>query len=99
MTNFGSGMVRPEPTEVYENTPVGDVRRAVAANAFPVPGDAHKVAQAMIDSVDRPATLRLALNSDTYTLIRGALQERLAALEGQKEIALATDVSPVKMKG
>ncbi len=97
MTNFVGGIVSPDAMEVYENTPVGDVRRAVAANAFPLPGDANKVAQAMIDSVDRPATLRLALNSDTYTLVRGALQERLAALEAQKEIALATDVQPARL--
>ncbi len=48
----------------------------------------------MIDSVDlNPAPLRLALGSDTYTLVRGALQERLAALEAQKAIALSTDIA------
>ena len=45
----------------------------------------------MMDSIDRPATLRLAMNSDNYTLLREARQERLAALEAQKEIALGTD--------
>lgn len=95
-TNFASGMISPPAMEVYEKTPVGDVRRAVATQAFPIPGDAGKVAQAMIDCVEQsPAPLRLPLGSDTYTLVRGALQQRLAALEADKEIALATDKEPV----
>ncbi len=91
-TNFSAGLVSPPAMDVYENTPVGEVRRAVANNAFPKPGDATKVALAMIDCVEvTPAPLRLPLGSDTYTLVRGALQERLAALEAQKDIALAAD--------
>ena len=92
-TNFVTGMVSPPTMDVYENTPVGDVRRAVASNAFPLPGDPVKVVRAMIDSVDvSPAPLRLPLGSDTYNLVRGALQERLEALEAQKDIALAVDI-------
>ena len=95
-TNFASGMISPPVMDVYENTPVGDVRRAVASHAFPIPGDAVKVALAMIDSVEvEPAPLRLPLGSDTYNLVRGALQQRLAALEAQREIALSTDKNPV----
>ena len=95
-TNFASGMISPPVMDDYENTPVGDVRRAVASHAFPIPGDAVKVALAMIDSVEvEPAPLRLPLGSDTYNLVRGALQQRLAALEAQREIALSTDKSPV----
>ena len=95
-TNFAAGMISPPVMDVYENTPVGDVRRAVANNAFPIPGDAVKVAVAMIDSVDiNPAPLRLPLGSDTYTLVRGALQQRLAALDAQKHIALAADTNPI----
>ncbi len=91
-TNFAAGMVRPPAMDAYEKTPVGDVRRAVAANAFPIPGDADKVVQSMIDSVEQhPAPLRLPLGSDTYNLVRGALQQRLAVLESQKEVALAAD--------
>ena len=96
-TNFASGMISPPVMDVYENTPVGDVRRAVANNAFPIPGDAVKVARAIIDSVDtEPAPLRLPLGSDTYTLVRGALQQRLAALEAQKHIALSADTDPIE---
>ena len=95
-TNFASGMISPPVMDVYEDTPVGDVRRAVASHAFPIPGDAVKVALAMIDSVEvEPAPLRLPLGSDTYNLVRGALQQRLAALEAQREIALSTDKNPV----
>ena len=78
---------------VYENTPAGEMRRAIAAGAFPVRGDAAKMVQAMIDSADRsPAPKRLALGSGAYNSIRAALVERLAALDDQKEIALSTDI-------
>lgn len=50
------------------------------------------MARAMIDSVDRsPAPRRLALGSDAYGHIRTALEDRLAALDAQKDIALSTD--------
>lgn len=91
-TSFGAGLVSPPPMEVYENTPAGETRRAMAAGAFPVPGDPLKMAQAMIDSADRsPAPRRLALGSDTYVQVRAALVSRLAALDAQREIALSTD--------
>jgi hypothetical protein len=68
------------------------MRLVIAANSFPRPGDAAKVAQAMIDSVDQhPAPKRLPLGSDTYTLVRAALVERIEALDKQKETALASD--------
>jgi len=98
-TNFVSGLVSAPTMGIYENTPAGDVRRAVATHAFPIPGDANKVTQAMIDSVDRrPAPRRLALGSDTYTLVRAAWLERLAALDAQKDIALAADVDPLESR-
>lgn len=90
-TNFSVSIVSPPPMAAYDKTVSGDLRRLVAANAFPKPGDPVKTVQAMIDSVDRPATRRLPLGSDTYTLVRGALVERLAALDAHKEIALAVD--------
>jgi hypothetical protein len=58
-----------------------------------VTGDARKMARAIIESVDHsPAPKRLTLGSTAYASIRAALAERLAALDAQKEIALATDV-------
>ncbi len=90
-TGFSAGIVGPPPMAAYENTPSGDLRRMVAANTFPLPGDPVKTVQAMIDSVDRPVTRRLPLGGDTYTLIRSAYVERLAVLDAHKEIALAVD--------
>lgn len=92
-TSFGGGLVSPPPMDVYENTPAGELRRAIAAGTFPVKGDPVKMAQAMINSVDRnPAPRRLALGSGTYTSIRAALVDRLAVLDAQKDIALSTDL-------
>jgi NAD(P)-dependent dehydrogenase (short-subunit alcohol dehydrogenase family) len=91
-TNFGRGMISPPPMAVYDNTPVGDIRRAFAGNTFTVKGDPLKTAQAMIDSVDCvPAPKRLALGSSTYTSIRAALADRLATLDAQKDIAYSAD--------
>ena len=93
-TNFGSGRVSAPAMAVYDNTPAGEIRRALAAGAFPSPGDPAKMAQAMIDSVEQsPAPKRLTLGSDAYTMVRAALVERLSALDAQKEIAFGTDAS------
>jgi hypothetical protein len=81
--------------DVYANTPAGKMRRAFAAGTFTIKGDAIKMVQAMIDSVDcTPAPKRLALSSITYSSIRAALIDRLAALDSQKDIALSTDIDP-----
>lgn len=70
-TGFGAGLVRARSMAVYEDTPVGEMRRAFAAGTFKVKGDAVKMAEAMIDSVDRsPAPKRLALGSTAYNSIR-----------------------------
>ncbi len=92
-TNFGgSSMTAGVPLSVYEATPVGDLRRAAAAGAFPTPGDPRKMAQAIIDSTYcRPAPRRLALGSDAYTMIRETLTGRIAELDAQRAIALSTD--------
>ena len=92
-TNFGGGsMVAAAPMAEYDDTPVGEFRRAFAAGAFPTPGDPRKMAHAIIDSVYcRPAPRRLTLGSDAYSMIRAALVERLAALDAQRAIALSTD--------
>lgn len=93
-TNFGAGsMVAAEPMAVYDDTPVGDFRRAAAAGRIPNNGDPRKMAQAMIDSVyANPAPRRLTLGPDAYSMIRSALTDRLVALEAQRAIALSTDV-------
>lgn len=91
-TGFGAGLVSPPPMAEYENTPAGEVRRAIAAGTFPVKGDPIKMAQVMIDSVDSsPAPRRLALGSDAYAHIRATLADQIAALEAQKDLAFSTD--------
>ncbi|HYY28618.1 MAG TPA: SDR family oxidoreductase [Chthoniobacterales bacterium] len=63
-TSFGGGIVSPPPMKVYENTPSGEIRRAIEARSFVLKGDPAKMVQAMIDTVDRsPAPKRLALVS------------------------------------
>ena len=55
-------------------------------------GDPAKMVAAVITSVDHePAPLRLALGSDSYEQITRSLTDRLAQLEGQRELALSTD--------
>jgi NADP-dependent 3-hydroxy acid dehydrogenase YdfG len=91
-TSFGLGMTTAPVMEAYENTPAGDVRRAIAAGTFPIKGDVNKSVQAMIDSVEAsPAPLRLALGGDAYRDMRAALVARLEALDAQKELALASE--------
>ncbi|MEJ7662159.1 MAG: SDR family oxidoreductase [Hymenobacter sp.] len=91
-TSFASGMVSAPVMDVYEPTPAGDVRRAIASGAFPIKGDATKVVQTMIASADQnPAPRRLALGRDAYTDMRAALTARLAELDAQKDLALSTE--------
>ena len=93
-TSFGGGIVSPPPMKVYENTPSGEIRRAIEARSFVLKGDPDKMVQAMIESVDRsPAPKRLALGSGTYSSIRNALVSRLEALDAQKDITLSTDIT------
>jgi NAD(P)-dependent dehydrogenase (short-subunit alcohol dehydrogenase family) len=91
-TSFATGLVSARPLAVYENTPAGELRRAIRNGEFAVRGDPDKMAQAMIDSLaQKPAPRRLALGAGAYASIRAALVERLAALDAQKAIALAAD--------
>jgi NAD(P)-dependent dehydrogenase (short-subunit alcohol dehydrogenase family) len=91
-TEFGGALVSPPPLAAYENTPAGEVRRAVATGAFAIKGDAGKTAQAMIDVASiSPAPLRLTLGSQAYANVHAALTGRLAALEAQQEAALSAD--------
>lgn len=97
MTNFGAGLVLPEPMAVYEASVVGQVRRAVLGGDFAkfgALGDPEKMAQAMIDSVDvTPAPRRLAMGSATYKFLHDAWSERLATLETHRNVTMATDAT------
>jgi NAD(P)-dependent dehydrogenase (short-subunit alcohol dehydrogenase family) len=95
-TNFASSSADAgQILDVYDQTPVGDFRRmAASAGLAMFPGDPRKIASAIIASADQsPAPKRLTLGSDAYALIHGALTERLAGLEAQKELAHSTDVN------
>lgn len=88
-TNFGTGLDHAVPMACYENTPSGDIRRALTTDAFEF-ADAGKTVAAMIpvlDSVNPPP--RLALGSSAYRSISTALTERLRVVEAQKDIALS----------
>jgi NAD(P)-dependent dehydrogenase (short-subunit alcohol dehydrogenase family) len=89
-----SGAAMSQEMPVYADTPAGAVRRLVEPGFRTQPGDATKMALAMIASVDQePAPKRLALGTDAYLNIKTALIERLEALEAQKEITVSTDIA------
>lgn len=91
-TNFAAGLVSPETMAVYDETPAGDVRRALAEGTFGSFSDGDKVARAMIDSVDlKPAPKRQVYGSEPWRRVHDAYRERLAELESQRNIAAATD--------
>ncbi len=91
-TNFGAALEHAEPSEIYEETPAGEVRRLVASGEFVIRGDAVSTVDAMIEAADADhPPLRLALGSTAYENIRAALTKRLEALEAQRDIALSAD--------
>jgi NAD(P)-dependent dehydrogenase (short-subunit alcohol dehydrogenase family) len=94
-TNIASSSDDTTPMEIYEDTPVGDFRRAIALHGEKILiGDPVKMAKAMIASCElRPAPRRLVLGSDAYQHIEASLIERLALLHSQKELAFSTDLS------
>jgi NAD(P)-dependent dehydrogenase (short-subunit alcohol dehydrogenase family) len=91
-TEFRTGSARlATPMSAYDDTPAA-MPRGIKNPDLPSIGDAVKMAQAMIDSVDRePAPRRLVLGSDSYKYMHAALTERLAELEAQKDSAAITD--------
>jgi NAD(P)-dependent dehydrogenase (short-subunit alcohol dehydrogenase family) len=91
-TNFGAGLVRASPMDIYKDTPASGMRRAIAKGSFAVRGDAGRTADAMISAADsaKPA-LRVALGSTAYDSISHALAKRLAAIEAQRDVAFSAD--------
>ena len=81
-----------DPLEAYAETPVGQIRAFFGSGTYKSPGDAQKVAAAIVATADQASPpLRLALGSDAFGAMHRALSERLAELEGQKDIAASTD--------
>jgi NAD(P)-dependent dehydrogenase (short-subunit alcohol dehydrogenase family) len=93
-TGFGRALDTAPVMPEYEDTPAGEVRRAVADGTLDLPSDPQKIANAMINLIDSGATpLRLPLGPDTYHDVRAALAARLAEHDAQRDVALsvATD--------
>jgi NAD(P)-dependent dehydrogenase (short-subunit alcohol dehydrogenase family) len=86
----GRSMVHGEFMDAYANTPVGQMRQ-LHAQLTPS-GDPQKMANALITLTNLDAApLRLALGSDTYTLLKAKLPQRLEQLEAHKDLTLSTD--------
>jgi NAD(P)-dependent dehydrogenase (short-subunit alcohol dehydrogenase family) len=92
-TNFAAALVSPPVMAEYDQTPAGEVRRAVASGAFPLTGDPQKMAKAMLDIAETdPAPKRLLLGSGAYERVRAALIQRVAELDQYKGIAMSTEI-------
>ncbi|MBT2297484.1 SDR family oxidoreductase [Pseudomonas fluorescens] len=92
-TNFGAALVRPPAMAEYEQTPAGEVRKAIAEGTFPLTGDPQKMARVMLEIVDvDPAPRRLLLGRGAYERVRNALVQRLAELEQYQGLAMSTEV-------
>ncbi len=91
-THFAEGLDRTPTTPIYEDTPAGELRRALASGDLAIKGDAGNTVDAMIKITDMPnPPLRITLGSTAYDSISHALKERLESLETYKEVALSAD--------
>lgn len=91
-TGFGHSLDTAPAMPEYENTPAGDVRRAIASGTLDLPSDPQKVAEAMIRLVDSgQAPLRLPLGPDTYNDVRAALVARLAEHDTHRDVAFSVE--------
>ncbi|MBS2550897.1 SDR family oxidoreductase [Catenulispora sp. NL8] len=89
-TGFGPSLDTAPAMPQYEDTPAGEVRRFRDEGTFPLPNDAGRIADAMIDIVDAGAMpLRLPLGVDAYNDVRAALVARLAEHETHRDVALS----------
>lgn len=91
-THFAEGLDRTPSTPTYEDTPAGELRRALASGDLAIKGDAGNTVDAIIKITDMPnPPLRITLGSTAYDSISHALKERLESLEAYKEVALSAD--------
>ena len=87
-TGFGPGLAQAPPMPEYAATPAGDIRRALAAGAFPLPNDPDRVAAAMIVAAETdPAPLRVPLGTDTYDDVRASYVARLDEIDRFRDVA------------
>jgi NAD(P)-dependent dehydrogenase (short-subunit alcohol dehydrogenase family) len=92
-TDFGKSLVSPPPLDVYENTAVGAMRRAVKSGTGFKFADANKTVDAIIECADRDqAPRRLLLGGGSYDRMHAAFTARLTELEANEAITRSTDV-------
>ncbi|MFI6085804.1 SDR family oxidoreductase [Streptomyces sp. NPDC051217] len=95
-TGFGSALSIADGLEAYAATPVGQMRQYIENSGGNLTGsalgDPVKVAAAIIEAAaTTPVPRRLALGSDAYEAMRGALAARLSELDAGKGLASSTD--------
>ena len=91
-TDFGKGLVSPEPMAIYDDTPAGELRRGIASGAFALRGNPEKMVDTMIATIDAAVMpRRLTLGGDAYAHIEAGLSARLDELRAQREVAYAAD--------
>jgi NAD(P)-dependent dehydrogenase (short-subunit alcohol dehydrogenase family) len=94
-TNFAAGLDTAPVMPEYDAGPAGDVRRAVASGAFPIPNDADKVTAAIITAAtETPALRRIPLGVDTYQDVRAAYVRRLEEHDALRERAQSVAATP-----
>jgi NAD(P)-dependent dehydrogenase (short-subunit alcohol dehydrogenase family) len=99
-TGFGGALATAPVMPEYDQTPAGEIRRAVANGTLPLDNDPAKIARAMIDLVERgEVPLRLPLGSDTYRDVRSALVARLAEHDAHRETALSVARDDITVAG
>lgn len=93
-TGFGAALDRADESALYDATPAGDVRRAIATGGFELTGDAEHTVAAMIAAGDTEApSRRVTLGSTAFNSIEQALTRRLDELRAQRIVAFAADRS------
>jgi len=84
----------PPKIDAYDISPARGSRRLLEDPASQSPGDPDRMVDIMIASVDQyPAPRRITLGRDAFNGIHRQLQERLAALGAQKDLAYSTDLA------
>jgi len=91
-TNFAAALDLAAPSGAYRDTPAGQVHGMIASGEFEIRGDAVNTVAAIIQAADAAnPPLRLPLGSTAYKNIHRALNQRLAILEAQRDMAFSAD--------
>jgi NAD(P)-dependent dehydrogenase (short-subunit alcohol dehydrogenase family) len=91
---YGSARVADLMPE-YDGNPAHAFQRMLDPANGLAPGDPARMAARIIDSVDtEPAPLRMVLGSQALDSTIDTLRRRIAAFEGQTELAASTDFPP-----